>query len=147
MVDSERLAKALMRQRGIQRTFSDAAASQIAVVGIGDMERVATLVTGGHITQSDHEGLLKAGAVGSLNTRYFDALGGPAGDLDGRTIALSWEQLAAIPLVIAVAAGEPKAAAVAGALRSGVIDVLVVDDALAGCLVGQGGSPPIDDVE
>lgn len=140
VVESERLARALMRERSIRRTFEAAAESQLAVVGIGGMERAATLVTGGHISQEDHQRLLEAGAVASVNTRFLDAEGRPAGALDGRTIALSWEQLDAIPMVVAVAAGEEKAVAVTGALRSGVVDVLVVDDALAQRLIAA--APP-----
>lgn len=139
VVESERLARDLMRERSILRTLDAAAASQLAIVGIGGMERAATLVTGGHISQADHERLVAAGAVGSMNTRFFDTAGRPTGDLDGRTIALSWEQLDAIPMVVAVAAGVEKVVGVTGALRSGVVDVLVVDDALArGLLAGRG---------
>ena len=131
VVETERLASALIRERSIRRTFDAAERCQLAIVGIGGMERAATLVTGGHITQEDHERLTAAGAVGSLNTRFFDREGRPAGDLDGRTIALPWEQLDAIPMVVAAAAGADKETPVAAALRTGVVDVLVVDDRLA----------------
>lgn len=131
VVETERLARALMRERSIQRTFDAATSSQLAIVGIGGMERAATLVTGGHITQEDHERLTAAGAVGSMNTRFFDRAGKPAGDLDGRTIALDWGQLDAIPMVIAVAAGVDKELPVSAALRIGVVDALVVDAPLA----------------
>jgi len=70
-----------------------------------------------------------------MNTRFFDAAGQVAGEVDRRTIALEWDALRAIPTVIAVAAGAHKAAAVAGAARTGVIDVLVTDDGLARALV------------
>lgn len=131
VVENERLARALMRERSIQRTFDAATSSQLAIVGIGGMERAATLVTGGHITEEDHERLIAAGAVGSMNTRFFDREGRPAGDLDGRTIALGWEELDAIGMVVAAAAGPDKDVPVAAALRTGVVDVLVVDDQLA----------------
>lgn len=137
VVEDERLARALMRERSIRRTLDAAAASQLAIVGIGGMERVATLVTGGHITEQDHQRLIAAGAVGSMNTRFFDREGRPAGDLDGRTIALGWDQLDTIPMVVAVAAGTDKEVAVAAALRTGVVDVLVIDDQLAQRLLGR----------
>jgi len=137
VVENERLARALMRERSIERTLETALTSQLAIVGIGGMERAATLVTGGHITQADHERLIAAGAVGSMNTRFFDSAGRPAGDLDGRTIALRWEQLDAIPMVVAVAAGVDKEVPVAAALRTGVVDVLVIDDRLAQRLLGH----------
>ena len=59
-----------------------------------------------------------------MNTRFFDVHGRPVGDLDARTIAISWTALRAIPTVIAVAVGEHKLPAVWSALRSGCIDVL-----------------------
>ena len=137
VVETDRLARALMRERSIHRTFEAATTSRLALVGIGGMERAATLVMGGHISQQDHERLIAAGAVGSMNTRFFDRDGRPAGDLDGRTIALSWDELRAIPTVMAVAAGTDKQVPVAAALRTGVIDVLVVDNHLAQRLVGR----------
>jgi DNA-binding transcriptional regulator LsrR (DeoR family) len=131
VLESVRLARGLLRERSIRTALDAAAASELAVVGIGSMDPAATLLRGGHVSATDHEHLLDAGAVGSMNTRYFDAQGHPVGLLDDRTIALTWDQLRAIPIVIAAAAGEDKGAAVAGALRSGCVDILVVDDALA----------------
>jgi DNA-binding transcriptional regulator LsrR (DeoR family) len=134
VVESEELAQALLRDRSVRMALDAAAKSQVAVVGVGGMEQTATLVAGGHVSAGEHERLLRAGAVGTVNTRYVDAQGRPVGDLDARTIALGWDELDAIPHVVAVAAGEAKAAAVTGALRSGVVDVLVVDVALARAL-------------
>lgn len=77
-----------------------------------------------------------------MNTRFFDANGRPVGKLDERTIAISWEQLARIPTVIAVAAGDVKAAAVAAAIRTGCIDVLIIDDSIARHLLSGGPDRP-----
>ena len=70
-----------------------------------------------------------------MNTRFFDAAGQPVGEIDGRTIAVEWDALRAIPTVVAVAAGAHKAASVAGAVRTGTIDILVIDEELARALV------------
>jgi DNA-binding transcriptional regulator LsrR (DeoR family) len=136
IVENDRLARALLRDRSVRPTLVAAAASELAIVGIGDLDPTSTLVRGGHVTAAGHQHLVAAGAVGSMNTRYFDAAGRPVGGLEGRTIALTWDELRRIPTVMAVAAGEAKAAAVAGALATGVIDVLVVDDAIGRHLVG-----------
>jgi DNA-binding transcriptional regulator LsrR (DeoR family) len=130
VVESDRLARALLRDRSVRSTLEAAASSELAIVGIGNMDPGSTLVRGGHVSPSDHERLVGLGAIGSMNTRYFDAQGKPVGDLDGRTIALTWAELARIPTVMAVAAGKEKAEAVSGALATGSIDVLVVDDAI-----------------
>jgi DNA-binding transcriptional regulator LsrR (DeoR family) len=103
------------------------------------MDDEATLARGGHVTARDRRRLREHGAVGNMNTRFFDAEGRPVGDLEARTIAVSWEQLRAIPTVIAVAAGEHKAAAIAGATRTGGVDVLVTDEPAARRLLGSAG--------
>ena len=95
------------------------------------MDDEATLARGGHVAAEDLRRLREHGAVGNMNTRFFDADGQPVGDLDARTIAVSWEQLRSIPTVIAVAAGEHKADAIAGAARTGSVDVLVTDEPAA----------------
>jgi DNA-binding transcriptional regulator LsrR (DeoR family) len=137
VVESEHLARALLRDRTVRSTLDAGAACDLAVVGIGTLDPAATLVRGGHVTFQDLERLRAAGAVGSMNTRYFDHSGKPVEFLDNRTIALTWDQLRRIPMVIAVAAGADKAEAVAGALRTGAIDVLVVDDAIGSRLAAE----------
>jgi DNA-binding transcriptional regulator LsrR (DeoR family) len=135
VVESDRLARALLRDRSIRSTLDAAARSELAIVGIGNMDPTSTLVRGGHVTHDDHERLVASGAVGSMNTRYFDAAGRPVGGLDGRTVALGWSELRQIPAVMAVAAGKEKAEAVSGGLATGTINLLVVDDAIAHTLV------------
>jgi deoxyribonucleoside regulator len=135
VVESDRLARALLRDRSVRSTLEAAAISELAIVGIGNMDPTSTLVRGGHVTHADHQSLVDSGAIGSMNTRYFDATGMPVGNLDGHTIALTWAELRRIPSVMAVAAGSDKAEAVAGALATGAIAVLVVDDAIGHRLV------------
>jgi DNA-binding transcriptional regulator LsrR (DeoR family) len=120
-----------MGVRTVKAALDAAAACHVALVGIGSMHDTATLVRGGHVSVQDRRRLVKQGAVGNMNTRFFDASGLPTGDLEARTIAVSWEQLRAIPTVVAVAVGEYKAAAIAGAARSGCIDVLITDEPVA----------------
>jgi len=137
IVDSLEIRNALLSDRSIRASLAEAARSELAIVGVGTLDAEATVVRG-QLRPEDRERLLAAGAVGSLNTRFFDPEGRPAGDLDDRTIAISWEDLRAIPLVVAVAAGAVKAAAITGALRTGVVDVLVTDEATASLLLGRG---------
>jgi len=137
IVDSADIRLAIVSDRGIGASLRAAASSEIALVGIGSLDEDATLVQGGHVSPADRERLLAEGAVGNMNTRFFDLGGQPAGDLDSRTIAIDWDQLRAIPTVLAVAAGVHKATAILGALRTGCVDVLVTDDAVAKRLLGE----------
>jgi deoxyribonucleoside regulator len=101
------------------------------LVGIGEMAPEATLFKASHILTADREALLAQGAIGSMNARFYDARGQPVAHLDRRTVALDWSDLAAIPTVIAVAAGVGKVEAIRGAARTGCVDVLVTDDRTA----------------
>ncbi len=137
IVDSEAIQAAMVSDRSVSSALEAAARSEFALVGIGSMGTDATLMRVGHLDQADRERLLQSGAVGTLNGRFFDALGRPVGHLERRTIAISWDQMAAIPTVVAVAAGDTKTAAIAGALETGCLDVLVTDEATAHGLLGD----------
>ena len=135
IVDSQVIRDAIVSDRGVREALRVAAASEIALVGVGTVDEDATLVRGGHVTSTDLRQLVSAGAIGNMNTRFFDAEGASVGEIDRRTIALEWDALRAIPTVVAVAAGAHKAVAVAGAAHTRAIDVLVTDEDLARALL------------
>lgn len=137
IVDSAAIHDAFLADRSVQASLTIAAQSELALVGIGDMDREATIFTASHILSADRDTLLAQGAVGSMNARFYDANGKPAGHLDRRTVALEWSDLAAIPTVIAVAAGNAKATAIWSAAQTGCIDVLVTDEHTAAILIDQ----------
>jgi DNA-binding transcriptional regulator LsrR (DeoR family) len=148
VVDNPQIRAAIMADHGVAAALEDAAASEVALVGIGSMDVGATLVLGGHVSPEDRRRLIDLGAVGNMNTRFFDVHGRPVGDLDARTIAISWTALRSIPTVIAVAVGQHKLPAVWSALRSGCIDVLVTDETMArGLLAMPAVTSPAADPE
>ena len=140
IVDSAATGAALLGDRIIETALAAARASQVALVGIGQMDESATLVSGGHITTVDWQRLLDAGAAGNINTCFFDDEGAAIPDLQRRTIAISLDDLRAIETVVAVAAGATKARAIRGALSTGSIDVLVTDAATAEAVLASDGS-------
>lgn len=84
--------------------------------------------------------LLEAGAVADVCTTILDADGRQvlAGDLPGRSIAITPEQLRAVPDVVAVVGGGAvRAPALRAALRSGVLHRLVTDARTARALMGS----------
>ena len=135
IVDSAEICQVLLADRSVQAALATAAQSEIAIVGIGDMTPSATLLAASHVVGPDLDELLAQGAVGSMNARFFDADGKPVNHLDRRTVAIEWADLAAIPQVIAIAAGAAKAPAVRGAIRSGTINVLITDQATASAIL------------
>ena len=135
IVDSDATGEALLGDRIVQAALDAARASELAVVGIGQMDDTATLVRGGHVSRPDWARLVAAGGAGNVNTCFFDDRGRALPDLRMRTIAITLDELRAIDTVVAVAGGVGKARAIRGALATGAIDVLVTDELTAAAVL------------
>lgn len=129
-VTSSREAKLLMQADPFVRETIDLFGSiTLAIVGIGAVEPSELLARSGNIFSSrELSDLAEAGAVGDISLRFFDKNGKPVKTpLDDRVIGLPLEDLERVDRVIALAGGSKKTDAIAGALRVGVIDMLVTD--------------------
>ncbi len=131
LVDSPDIKDAMLRDGSIRAALESATSRDMALVGIGTLDETAPLVHYGHISPRDRRRLLDAGAVGDMCTRFFTPEGDPVHVLDDRLVAIEWDDMKRIPLVVAMAAGLDKSAAILGALRVGCIKVLVTDESTA----------------
>jgi deoxyribonucleoside regulator len=131
LVDSPDIKDAMLRDGSIRAALESAASRELALVGIGTLDETAPLIHYGHISPQDRKRLLAAGAVGDMCTRFFTPEGEPVHVLDDRLIAIEWEELKRIPLVVAMAAGIEKRNAILGALRARCMNVLVTDEPTA----------------
>jgi len=129
--------RALLEDSEIKETFSLFGQLTIALLGIGSLAQgeSSRLLYGGLIDDASRTGLLAQGAVGDVLSYVYDAggaiLNNAAGD---RMIAISPEQLLAVPHRIGVATGKVKATAITGALAGGLVNVLVTDSQAAGVI-------------
>ncbi len=131
LVDSPDIKDAMLRDASIRAALESAASSELALVGIGTLDESAPLIRYGHISPQDRRRLLAGGAVGDICTRFFTPEGEPVHVLDDRLIAIEWDELRRIPLVVAMAAGPDKRDAILGVLRAGCMNVLVTDESTA----------------
>lgn len=131
IVESHQTAAALIADRTIHAALDAARRSELALVGIGQMDEESTLFRGGHVAPDDWTVLCAEGAAGNINTCFFDGAGRPMEALRARTIAVSLEELRSLPTVVAVAAGRSKVSAIEGAIATGAIDILVTDEVTA----------------
>jgi deoxyribonucleoside regulator len=131
LVDSPDIKDAMLRDGSIRSALESAASREMALVGIGTLDESAPLIRFGHISPRDRRRLLAAGAIGDMCTRFFTPEGEPVHVLDDRLIAIEWEELKRIPLVVAMAAGLDKRDAILGALRTGCMNVLITDETTA----------------
>ena len=135
LVKSKAVRDALIEDPSIRRVNEWAAKCSVALLGIGTSDDSSTMVTSGYLEHDEIVRAAKAGAVGEVLLQYFDANGMPV-DMpwQERVISQSMDVLKRIGNLVLVAAGEEKAAAVAGALHSGVVNTLIVDSKLANAL-------------
>jgi DNA-binding transcriptional regulator LsrR (DeoR family) len=133
VVRSAQIRDALFTEPAISQVLDDAGKAEIALIGIGSVHHgsTAAIVEAMHFTLEEAESFENSPVVGDTCTRFFDAQGrlvpSPA---DSRVISVDLDTLRSIPTVLAVAEGAQKIRAVHGALRGGLVDVLVVDSEL-----------------
>lgn len=129
-ITSSREAKLVMLSDPVVRGTMDLFGRlDLAIIGIGAVEPSELLARSGNVFSRQELAMLnEAGAVGEISFRFFDNDGRPVETpLNDRVIGISLDQLRKAGRVMALAGGESKTTAIAGALRLGVIDILVTD--------------------
>lgn len=121
----------------IQSVWQRLRKADAALVGVGPLEN-SVYIERGVVSASDVAQLRAAGAVGEICGRFFDAKGRECtSPWRNRAISIELDHLRKIPQVIGVAAGPERAAAVAGALRGGLLKTLLIDESGAQSLLGR----------
>lgn len=133
----------LLAEPSIEATLSAVSESSIAVVGIGsrDVGASAAIIEAMKLSPEEKDQFTAADPAGDICARYFDDSGRPiSGPTADRVLAVSLDDLASIPVVVGVASGTEKTRGVFGALRSGVLNVLICDSSLARALLHSTGN-------
>lgn len=132
MVASKELRELFFSDPGVQATLAVARLATMTLVSVGKVDHSATVVQTGLLSASIVDQLRARGAVGDISGRYFDVQGKRiSGEVDDRMMALSWEDFQRLKNVVAVACGLDKRDAILGALRTGVLSRLIIDDQTA----------------
>lgn len=130
----------LLAEPSIADALAAARKADIALVGIGcvGVGSSAAIIESVRLDRSERAEFQRAAPVGDMCARYFDAAGRAVlGAVDDRMLAVTLADLGNIPTVVGVAAGREKLPGVLGALRTGTLDVLICDRALARMLTAQ----------
>jgi len=138
ILDSPEVAASLRRAGYVASTLAMFPRLTCALVGIGGWQPGASSLRSTLPADLVAE-LDKAGAVADICSTVLDAAGRVVGGdaVPARSIAITTEQLRAVPDVIALAAGVDKATAIAAAVRSGLVHGLITDAAAADGLLKQ----------
>ncbi|MCW2878183.1 MAG: MarR family transcriptional regulator [Sphaerisporangium sp.] len=131
-VEREEIASGLLADSGVAGTVALARQADVMVFGIGPVSAATSLYRAGYLSDQTLGELAEAGAVGDVCGRFFDAEGRECLEaLSRRTLAVGFDDLRSCPFSIAVAGGAQKIDAIHGALRAGLCDSLVTDQATA----------------
>jgi len=119
----------------VATTLDLARSADLVMVAVGVVGSGSLLVSAGYLDASTMDEVTAAGAVGEIFGRYFDASGTPVMPDALHPISLTLDDLRACKRVVAAVGGAEKAAAVRGALATGIINELAADDTLARALL------------
>ncbi len=123
VVDHPETKEWLLKEKHIKQSFDFMKQCDIAVLGIGTLTAETSIYGREELPE---------GFVGDIATNLVRADGSfNANPLQDRLLAADMQILKDIPNTIAVAAGAGKASALRGALSSGCIDTLIIDETTA----------------
>lgn len=132
----------LLSQRSVIKAMAIAEEATLCMISVGELEENSLLRRQGMLTKADITSLRAAGAIGDTNGIFFDERGQPVDhELNGRTIAVSFETLRHLDVVLMVASPE-KTRAAAALLSSGLIKGLIIDGDAAVQLLANQSPPP-----
>ncbi|MFT3988343.1 sugar-binding transcriptional regulator [Aestuariivirga sp.] len=140
LTDTETTRDVLMAQPMLREVFERAANVDLALVSVGELTYTNTMSRVGLVTRKDVDELRLAGAVGDICARWIDVNGRVVDHpLNARVVALDLERLSRIPCVMLASGGRPKAEAMLGAMKGGMVHVAVTDEQTARSDSGTGG--------
>lgn len=136
--DREETVRLLMEELTIAQVIDMWGRLNVAVVGIGESPPTSPMRKTGYYTGEEINELVRIGAVGDISGRFFgpDGVEAPA-SANRRLLAIPFETLRKIPRRVGVAGGLSKVRAIQGALRGGLVNVLVTDSDTASALLAD----------
>lgn len=122
----------LLKEKKIIETLGIARTVDLALLGIGLINRKGLLWKAELLEASDYNILKEAGAVGALCGRCYD-IDGKASltDWNNRVIGLTLDELKKIRHKVGIAIGKEKVDGILGALRGKLLNVLITDESTA----------------
>jgi DNA-binding transcriptional regulator LsrR (DeoR family) len=124
----------LRQEQAIAGALDAAKRADMAIVGIGaaGIGSSGALLDALALSRAERASFDAAGAVGDVCGRFYDLSGREVPSVvNQRVLAVTLDDLRAIPTVAGIAAGPEKAIGILGALRGGIIDVLICDQQAA----------------
>lgn len=122
----------LLRDPHIRKTLEMVRRADILLFSVGAVTRASGLYRAGYLSDADLEYIQGQGAVGDICGAYFQQDGSACSlELEERTIAAPGDVMRLAPMRVGVGWGTAKALPSIGAIRAGLINVLVTEEECA----------------
>lgn len=119
----------LLRDPHISKTMKTARQADTIVVGVGSMDEENGQYRTGYLSKADLDYIRDQGGVAEICGSHISRDGSLVPlEMHERTIAISFEEMKRIPNRIGVSSGTHKPLANIGAIRSGLLNVLITDE-------------------
>ncbi|MHB8487917.1 MAG: sugar-binding transcriptional regulator [Candidatus Dormibacteria bacterium] len=120
--------QAFINHDDVRDVLERARGANVALIGVGSARDDSAVVRMGCFSVSEMRRLRDRGAVGDILGSFFDADGHAVVDgIGDRVVAIARADLEAIKCVVAICSERDKGEAILGALRSGMVNVLVTN--------------------
>lgn len=132
ILGSPEMVHELRSLRAIASELEKARSADVAFVGVGAYGQgfAARLLESAHLNAADRASFDRQPPAGDILARFFDERGVQLDTpLRHRVLALELDELREIPTIVGIASGEDKGRGIWGALRAGLVDVLITDQA------------------
>ncbi len=126
---SAKLCAEIKKETQVHSVLESAKTNDINIVGIGaSPEKGQKTLNVLPFNEEEIKEIYEAGAVGDIGGNFYDINGKPCkANINNRIVTISLEDLREHQMVIGVGGGKGKEKAVYGALKGGLINVLVTD--------------------
>lgn len=122
----------LLRDQHIRKTLEMVRRASTLIVSVGAISQASGIYRAGYVNDADLDYIRGQGAVGDICGAYFAQDGSLCSiELTERTIAASAEIMCPVPLRVGVGWGSHKALPSIGAIRAGLLNVLITDEEAA----------------
>lgn len=136
IVGDAEAAQVLRKTAAVHNVFAMMDRIAVAVVGVGAISESAMVFREGFVETTKLEEIRTHGAVGTICARFFGRNGHAVGtEFDARTMSISLEALARVPLSIAAATSPLKAEAIRAAVGGGLVNAIATDGETAQALM------------
>lgn len=133
MVENPVVRDAILNDPNVQRTLNLARSADILITGIGTIDpEYSAPLRAQYVSREELINISNAGAIGEF-CGYHINFNGESVDIaqNKRIVGLDLDEIYNLPKVVGVGAGLYKAPTILGALRGGLITVLITDDETA----------------